>query len=200
VLHTEILEISTAKTQSTSHRATAIGAMRQEQPGDSATAVRTRSVWRSTLTSPWRHSGMMSPPHLTILLPMPWHHGAQDGITHVEWYIQPLLRCPTQADSCQLSHTGTKRLPVRAVARCWVSPRDPNCSTHGCIEVSHMGCYMRSPTCPHCTFPTVPTALSHWGQHQESLGTPHIWKGRQRTSFRWGKITAIISKETYLFP
>ena len=140
---------------------------------------------------------MMSPPHLTILFPMLWHHGAQDGMTHVEWYIQPFLQCPTQADSCQLSHTGPKRLPVRALAGC----------PHEIPTAAHMAA-LRCPTwavtcgpqhvhpahshCPRHTFHCHP----HWGQHQESLRTPHIWKGRQTTGFRWGKITAIISKET----
>ena len=153
-------------------RATAIGAMRQEQLGDSETAVRARSVWRSTLTSPWRHSGMMSPPHLTILFPMPWHHGAQDGMTHVEWYIQPLLRCPTQADSCQLSHTGPKRLPVRALAGC----------PHGIPTAAHMAA-LRCPTWD------VTCGPQHVYPAHSPLSPPHFPTGGSIRN-PWGHLTS----------
>ena len=43
-------------------RATTIGAMRQEQPGDSETAVGKGSGRRGNLISPWGQDAMMSHP------------------------------------------------------------------------------------------------------------------------------------------
>ena len=89
-------------------RSTTIGAMRQEQLGDSETAVEEGSGPRAAFGFQGRRCDMMTPPQCcrcslqgVVCL------GIRQGLTCMELELQSLLGCPTQPVTSQLSHAAS---------------------------------------------------------------------------------------------
>ena len=145
--------------------AMAIGAMRQEQLGDSETAAEKGSGRRAAFSFQGTRSDMMSPPQCcncgcqgVVSL------GIRHGLLCMKLELQSLLGCHTQAVTSQLSHASCKALPVCVNARhhlrgcktqdTWLQWGVP----HGMSQVVPNTSSLLSPQtlgsklCPHCAF------------------------------------------------
>ena len=93
-------------------RATANGAMRQEQPGDSESAAEKRSGRRAAVCSSCGQRAVMSSPHVVFVVPK-WVVvlRAPSGDTHRALHTSPVGASHTDCHP-SMSHAVPKRLPV----------------------------------------------------------------------------------------